>query len=102
MRSVVALNPWLYPSDGADLSGRDVLVVHGSADRIADPDTSASVARRLARTANVRYVQVRDGKHAMLRRHTTFDSLAADFTADALLRSRTRLPDQPRSEWRQV
>jgi hypothetical protein len=36
VRSVVALNPWVYPTDAPDLSGRRVLVVHGTADRIAD------------------------------------------------------------------
>lgn len=87
VRSVVALNPWVHPTDGAVADGRDVLIVHGSADRIADPDRSAAVARALARTANVGYVRVRDGGHAMLGRHSTFDSLAADFTVDALLRS---------------
>ena len=29
VRTVVALNPWVYPTDGADLRGRDVLVGHG-------------------------------------------------------------------------
>ena len=85
VRSVVALNPWVRPTDSVDLAGREVLVVHGSDDRIADPRQSASMARRLSGSAHVSYVQVRGGKHAMLRRFRTFDTLAADFTVETLL-----------------
>ncbi|MHA6783044.1 alpha/beta hydrolase [Pseudonocardia saturnea] len=102
VRSVVALNPWLHPSDSATLAGREVLIVHGSADRIADPDRSAALARRLTRTANVSYVRVAGGKHAMLRRHATFDSLAGDFTVNALLHPGTGLVGEPEESWRQV
>lgn len=98
VRSVVALNPWVYPNDATPLPGRDVLVVHGSADRIADPENSATVARQLTRTAHVSYVQVRGGRHAMLRRHRVFDTLAADFTVDALLGAGA----EPAAAWRQV
>jgi pimeloyl-ACP methyl ester carboxylesterase len=101
VRSVVALNPWLHPTDAPTLSGREVLIVHGSADRIADPDSSAAVARRLTRTAHVTYVRVSGGKHAMLRRHRTFDSLASNFTIDALLRSGSE-PIGRADQWRQV
>ncbi|WP_344252717.1 alpha/beta fold hydrolase [Terrabacter carboxydivorans] len=85
--SAVALNPWVYPTEGRlDLTGRQVLVVHGDDDRIARPTNSAAVARDLARTADrVGYVTVEGGKHAMLRRGTVFDRLAADFTAATLL-----------------
>lgn len=83
--SVVALNPWLYPTDDADLTGRRVLIVHGSKDRIARPARSAAVANRLRRHTEVGYVVVEGGKHAMLRRHATFDALAADFAAATLL-----------------
>jgi pimeloyl-ACP methyl ester carboxylesterase len=86
VRSVVALNPWVYPADGnVDLSGRRVLIVHGTADRIAVPQSSAAAARLLARTADVSYVHVDGAKHAMLRRGSRFDQLAADFTAATLL-----------------
>ena len=84
--SVVALNPWVYPTEGhLDLTGRRVLVVHGDDDRIARPTSSAAVARDLARTAEVGYVTVEGGKHAMLRRHGVFDGLAADFAVATLL-----------------
>ncbi len=86
VRSVVALNPWVYPSDGAfDLSGRRVLIAHGTDDRIAIPARSEAAARVLARTADLSYVRIEGGKHAMLRRGRTFERLAADFTASALL-----------------
>jgi pimeloyl-ACP methyl ester carboxylesterase len=85
--SAVALNPWVYPDEGRlDLTGRRVLLVHGDEDRVARPVNSAAVARDLARTAEqVGYVTVEGGKHAMLRRHSVFDGLAADFTAATLL-----------------
>jgi dienelactone hydrolase len=86
VRSVVALAPWLYPSDGEiDLSGRQVLVVHGDRDRIARPAIAEGVARRLARRTRVGHVTVVGGKHAMLAHHSTFDGLAADFAAATLL-----------------
>lgn len=100
VRSVVALNPWVRATDTVDLAGREVLVVHGSDDRIAEPRESASMARRLAGSATVSYVQVRGGRHAMLRRSRTFDTLAADFTAESLLRPAVGSPAG--DIWRQV
>jgi predicted esterase len=99
VRSVVALAPWVYPSDNpGSLPGRRILVVHGSADRIASPARSVAVARTLARTGDVGYVQIDGGKHAMLRHHRQFDSYAALFTAAVLCRdpSRLWLPDPVR------
>ena len=86
VRSVVALAPWVYESDGRhDLEGRRVLVVHGTDDRIADPARSRTVARALARTARVGYVSVAGGSHSMLRHHARFDRYAAEFAAATLL-----------------
>lgn len=86
MRSVVALNPWVYPQDGAvDLGGTPVLVAHGTDDRIALPDRARAAASLLQRSASVSYVAVKGGKHAMLRRGRDFDRLAADFTVSTLL-----------------
>jgi pimeloyl-ACP methyl ester carboxylesterase len=88
--SVVALNPWVYPRDGdGNFAGRQFLIIHGDADRIADPARSAAAARKLARTAHVGYVSVTGGKHAMLRRHRTFSKLATDFTVSTLLGTET-------------
>lgn len=99
VRSVVALNPWLHASDTPWLAGRQVLVVHGSADRIASPARSEAVVRRMAGDTDVSYVCVDGGKHAMLRRHRVFDGLAADATAAALLGTSASGPAQ---RWRTV
>ncbi|MGO4340978.1 alpha/beta hydrolase [Pedococcus sp. 2YAF34] len=86
VRSVVALAPWLYPHEGhVGLRGKRVLFVHGDGDRVASPSRSASVARDLERTADVGYVTVAGGRHAMLRRHHVFDGAAADFATATLL-----------------
>lgn len=83
--SVVALNPWVYPTDDADLTGRTVLIVHGTEDRIASPEQAQVVGRALSRRTEVTFVDVEGGKHAMLRHGREFDRRAADFTAAALL-----------------
>jgi len=83
--AVVALNPWVYPTDDADLAGRRVLVLHGTEDRIASPERSRTVATRLARRADVTWVAVPGGKHAMLRHGGDFEARAARFVTDALL-----------------
>jgi pimeloyl-ACP methyl ester carboxylesterase len=86
VRGVVALNPWVHPDDQVDLSGRRVLVVHGTEDRIAAPARSRAVADRLARTAeSLDYVSIEGGKHAMLRHGRAFERAAADFTRETLL-----------------
>jgi dienelactone hydrolase len=84
--SAVALAPWLYASDEADLAGRQILIVHGSKDRIADPAKAAAVARNLARTADrVDYVLIDGGQHAMLRHGRRFGSLTAEFVVSTLV-----------------
>lgn len=86
VRSVVALAPWVYPTDGGlDASGRQVLFVHGLRDRIARIDHAVTVARRMSRTADVGFIRIPEGKHAMLRHHAQFDGYAADFAAATLL-----------------
>ncbi len=85
--SVVALAPWVYPTDFADATGRQVLIVHGSSDRVASPQRSATVARAMGDRAAVGYVLIDGGRHAMLRHHRQFTTLAADFTTAALLRA---------------
>jgi pimeloyl-ACP methyl ester carboxylesterase len=86
VRSAVALAPWVYPTDDpGDLTGRRILIVHGDQDRIALAERSRAVARTVSRTADVGYVTVVGGKHAMLRHHRRFDGLAAEFAATTLL-----------------
>jgi alpha-beta hydrolase superfamily lysophospholipase len=86
VRSVVALNPWVYPADFADLSGRRVLIVHGTADRIASPERARAVARNLARSTEVEFREVPGGKHAMLRHGRAFEKAASGFVVDTLLK----------------
>ena len=89
VRSVVALNPWVYPTDRADLAGRSVLVVHGTADRVADPERARVVASAIAETTDVTFVPVEGGKHAMLRHGATFERTATDFLLSSLLGARS-------------
>lgn len=85
VRSVAALNPWVYPTDAPDLAGRRVLVVHGTDDRIADPARAAAVVRRMSRTTDVELVEVAGGRHAMLRHGPAFERAATDFVTETLL-----------------
>lgn len=85
VRSVVALNPWVYPYDDADLSGRRVLVVHGTDDRIASLERVRSVVANLARRTDVELREVPGGKHAMLRQGAVFERAAASFCVETLL-----------------
>ena len=95
VRSVVALNPWVYPTDDNDLAGRRVLVVHGLADRIAPAAHAAGVARRLASRTSVGFVEIEAGKHAMLRHGGRFERYAAEFTAAVLLGTEGRSLSAP-------
>lgn len=86
VRSAVALAPYVLPGDRpGDVAGRRILIVHGSADRIAGPRRSGELAETLGDETEVTYVCVEGGKHAMLRRHDLFDGLAAEFAALTLL-----------------
>jgi alpha-beta hydrolase superfamily lysophospholipase len=85
VRTVVALNPWVYPTDHADLTGRDVLVVHGTDDRVASPQRAKAVVAAIAATTDVTYVAVEGGKHAMLRHGRDFEQTATDFALGSLL-----------------
>ena len=82
---VVALAPCVYPFDRPAGADRRILIVHGSADRIANAKNAATVAQALARANQVSYVRVDGEKHAMLRRHNVFDGLASDFVTGSLL-----------------
>ncbi|WP_201931765.1 alpha/beta hydrolase [Nocardioides donggukensis] len=92
VRSVVALNPWVYPTDDTDLAGRRVLFVHGTEDRIADPARAETVARRVARRTDVGFIQVPGGKHAMLRQGGVFEQAAADWALATLLGEQVPAP----------
>ncbi|HET9423630.1 MAG TPA: alpha/beta fold hydrolase [Nocardioides sp.] len=83
--SVVALNPWVYPTDDADLAGRRVLIIHGTDDRVASIERSTTVARRLALTTDVTFRTVEGGRHAMLRQGAEFERPAAEFVVQTLV-----------------
>lgn len=86
VRSVVALNPWIAPTDTAELAGRQVLMVHGTADRIALPERAHRLAESLRRSGvSLGYLNVEGARHAMLRRGRVFETGAADFVAATLL-----------------
>ena len=87
VRSVVALAPWVQPTDpSSGVDGRRILFIHGTRDRIADPQRSRQLAQVLTRAgAEVTFVDVVGGRHAMLARHRSFDGLAAEFVALTLL-----------------
>ena len=86
VRSTVALAPWVLPTDDPrGLQGKEVLIVHGTGDRIASPQRSRALSDRIRGTAHVDYVAVDGGKHAMLRHHEKFSRPAADFATRTLL-----------------
>ena len=86
VRGAVALAPWVSPADEPrGLEGRRILIVHGTNDRIASPQRSAVLARRIATAGtSVDYVTVEGGKHAMLRHGRRFTDLAAEFVVEEL------------------
>jgi pimeloyl-ACP methyl ester carboxylesterase len=85
VRSVVALNPWVYPTDDNDLSDRQVLFVHGTDDRVAIPERAELVATRMAARGTVGFITVPGGKHAMLRQGSVFETAAAQWASATLL-----------------
>ena len=85
VRTVVALNPWVLPTDHVHLTGQRVLVVHGTDDRVALPSRSAELALRLEASGDVGYVSVAGARHAMLRHGRTFERYATEFVTATML-----------------
>ncbi len=85
VRSVVALAPWVHPHEQARAVDRDVLVVHGSADRVASPANAARLVAALRPRNRAAFVLIRGAKHAMLRSRRTFFRLTRDFIGATLL-----------------
>jgi alpha-beta hydrolase superfamily lysophospholipase len=85
VRSVVALNPWVLPTDRVGLRDTQVLIVHGGEDRVALPARSAELARRLETTTPLGYVTIPGGRHAMLRHARAYEAYATDFVTATLL-----------------
>jgi alpha-beta hydrolase superfamily lysophospholipase len=76
---VIGLAPWLPPAESVEfLAGRQLLIAHGTADRITDPALSAAFAQRakaVASDVNVEFIPG-DG-HAMLRKAGLWHRLTA-------------------------
>jgi alpha-beta hydrolase superfamily lysophospholipase len=87
VRAVVGLAPWVEAADPyQQLADRDVLLVHGSADRITDPGASRRLAE-LAEAIGARasYIEITGDKHAMLHRPRLWHQLAARYVGAVLL-----------------
>jgi dienelactone hydrolase len=87
VRGVVGLAPWLPPGEPVEqLVDRQVLLVHGTADRMTDPRQSSAFADRLQAAGGVvSLVRIEGGRHAMLRRARLWHELAAQFVLNAAL-----------------
>lgn len=87
VRSTVALAPWVQETDlitGVD--GKRLLFIHGTNDRVARLDRARGLAATLGRQgAEVTFIEVNGGTHAMLAHRRSFDGLAAQFVALTLL-----------------
>lgn len=81
VRGVAALAPWLPDREPVDqLAGRDVLIAHGTLDRVTSPRASRRFAERARDVAaRVDYVAVRSDAHAMLLRAPLWHRLATRF-----------------------
>jgi alpha-beta hydrolase superfamily lysophospholipase len=92
--SVVGLASWLPAGEPIEqLAGRQVLLVHGSADRITSAKGSVALAARL-REARIAagLVEIEGERHAMLRRPGLWHDLAAGFMLATLLDQSDELP----------
>jgi len=85
--AVAGLAPWLPPREpSAQLAGRSVLLVHGTADRMTDPAATAGFASRLRDEGTpVRFVQIPGEGHTMVRRAHRWHRLASGFLQEELL-----------------
>ncbi len=86
VRAIMALAPWLPPSEPFDhLRGVPILIAHGTRDRWVDPQGSLDFAIR-ARAAglDVSRVEVAGVGHAMLRRPSLWHGLTTYFVMSHL------------------
>jgi len=86
VRGVVALAPWL-PRDEpmGDLSGRTVVIGHGSLDTVTDPNLSRAYASRAHEVADrVVHRTVPGETHALLGRPRTWNRFVAESVLDIL------------------
>jgi len=88
VRGVAALAPWLFDTEPVEqLAGRDVLIAHGTLDRVTSPTASRRYADRARGVAKrVDYVPVRGETHAMMLRAPTWHRLTRRFVLDVVRR----------------
>ncbi|WP_410591974.1 alpha/beta hydrolase [Amycolatopsis sp. lyj-23] len=86
VRGVCALAPWTPRGEPVDaVSGRSVLIVHGTRDRMTSPAESHAFAERAAQVAaRIARFEIADEGHAMLRRARVWTRLTVAFTRDVL------------------
>jgi dienelactone hydrolase len=75
---VLALAPWCEAGDPvSQLAGRDILIAHGTQDRVTTAASSLAFAQRaVGAGAHVRRLEIEGGNHAMLRRARLWHGLA--------------------------
>lgn len=83
--AVVALAPWLGPETPATpVTGRKVLIVHGTGDHMTSRSESLKFARRAkGAAASMQYVSLRGAGHFMVRRGRLWHALATGFVMKA-------------------
>ncbi|MGI8879549.1 MAG: alpha/beta hydrolase [Jatrophihabitans sp.] len=86
VRGVVGMAPWLPEHEPrADVAGRRLLLLHGTADRTTDPAGSAAfVADAEATAKSVSLLRLPGEGHPLLRHRALVDGLAAAFALHAL------------------
>jgi predicted esterase len=83
--AAAGLAPWLPPGEPVgQLAGRRVLVAHGTADAVTNPQETWAYVERARAVTQVAAIEVRDGDHPMLRRARMWHAIAAEFARAAL------------------
>jgi alpha-beta hydrolase superfamily lysophospholipase len=86
VRTVVALAPWIEPGDPVEpITGRNLLIAHGTNDRTTDPRNSAAFAEAAqGRAKRVSFVAVAGETHPLLHRPRLWNDLAAGYALATL------------------
>lgn len=89
VRGVVGLAPWCPQGDPvAHLAGRDVVLVHGTRDRVTNPADSRFLTERARKVgARTCLIGVDGGDHAMLRRAAAWHRLTTALVTGLLDRA---------------
>ena len=83
--AVAGLAPWLPPGEPVgQLSGRSVLLAHGTADVVTSPAETWAYADLARTVARVTEVEIRGGDHPMIRRAAQWHALTATFVGASL------------------